>query len=372
MTNTKTREPLFHITRRASLPIWKKIVIYAIAVLGSLLLCCLICGLFAKKNPFMAFSSLFKGAFLTSRRVGTLFRDTALLMMVSLAVVSCFKMRFWNLGANGQILMSCLATTACMYYLGGKISNTGLNLIMLLFAVVFGVIWSVIPAIFKAYFGTNESLFTLMMNYIAAGLVNFCVNEWAKDGSAVLNPLSEGHLPVIGNDYMLIIIVSVVVTALMVVYFKFNKHGYEMSVVGESENTAKYIGINIRKVTIRTLVLSGAICGLVGLLISGAINFTVNDAMHSDMGFTAIMTAWLAKFNPYVMIATCFFVMFLTKGMVQVKMDFDFTDSAISSVALGIVYFCIIACDFFVNYQVKFKKNIFTKGNNLPKEEAKQ
>lgn len=352
---TTAKEPLFHVVKRADVSVKTKILIYAVSVVTALLIGSILCGIFSQSNPFAVLGSLVSGAFKTERKIKVFIQDFALLLLVSMAVVPAFRMHFWNLGANGQMLAGCLASAACMFYLGGKVPDGVVNIIMIVSAIAAGILWAVIPALFKAYFGTNETLFTLMMNYIAEGLVAFCVSCWATDGSGVLRPMSDGKLPMIVNQYFAVAFVAVLITGAITVYLRYGKHGYEIDVVGESVNTAKYIGINVKKVMIRTLVLSGAVCGVVGLLLTGGINHTVNSELHGGMGFTSIMTVWLAKFKPALIVATCFFVTFITKGMAQVRMDFGFTDSATADIVLGIVYFCIIACDFFVNYRILFR-----------------
>lgn len=352
---TTAKEPLFHVVKRADVSVKTKILIYAVSVVTALLIGSILCGIFSQSNPFAVLGSLVSGAFKTERKIKVFIQDFALLLLVSMAVVPAFRMRFWNLGANGQVLAGCLAAAACMFYLGGKVPDGVVNIIMIVSAIAAGILWAVIPALFKAYFGTNETLFTLMMNYIAEGLVAFCVSCWATDGSGVLRPMNDGKLPMIVNQYFAVAFVAILITGAITVYLRYGKHGYEIDVVGESVNTAKYIGINVKKVMIRTLVLSGAVCGVVGLLLTGGINHTVNSELHGGMGFTSIMTVWLAKFKPALIVATCFFVTFITKGMAQVRMDFGFTDSATADIVLGIVYFCIIACDFFVNYRILFR-----------------
>ena len=227
------REPLIRIVKRSEIERKKVVLIYAVAIVTGLLISSLVCAAFSKKNVFDFFSSLFSGTFGTERRIWLLLQDTALLLGVSIALVPAFKMKFWNLGGNGQILMGCLAAIACMYYLGGKIPDGALIPIMILASILAGMIWAVIPAIFKAYFNTNESLFTLMMNYIATGLVSLFITIWVKGGSGVLEPLKNGRLPNLLNKYLLIIIVFFALTALIYVYLKYSKHGYEISVVGE-------------------------------------------------------------------------------------------------------------------------------------------
>lgn len=365
----KQKEPLFHIVKRDNLTFGTKALIYAIALIGGLLLSSLVCTVFSTSgNPLSYFEAMFSGAFSSSRKIWLLARDTALLLGVSLALVPAFKMKFWNLGGNGQVLVGCLSTIACMYYLGGKLPDWAVIVIMLAASLLSGAVWALLPAIFKAFFNTNESLFTLMLNYIAQGLVMVCINAWVKGGSGVLNPLPHGHVPEVFNQHFLTIIVFFVLCIFMYIYLKFSKQGYEIAVVGESQNTAKYIGINVKKVIIRTMILSGAVCGLVGFFIGGAVHHSVDVSYANNMGFTGIMTAWLANFNPLIMLLSCLFISFISKGMLQVRQDFQFTNDAIANLVIGLIYFCVIACSFFITYRVVFQKR---EKHGIQREEVK-
>jgi simple sugar transport system permease protein len=356
MTNKKVREPLFQVSKRGEMPLWKAIVIRATAVIGALLLVSVLCGIIFSGNPLEVIEYLFDGVFGTKRRIWNLLKDLSLLLLVGLALVPAFKMKFWNLGGNGQILMGALVTAAIMRGNVAVSSPILANVLMVVCAILAGAVWAVIPAIFKAFFKTNESLFTLMMNYIAAGLVSYFVFKWAPPSSSgTLGILPNGHLPEIYNRNLLTIIVAVLVVVGMFFYIKHSKHGYEISVVGESEKTASYAGMNVKKVIIRTLAISGGICGLVGLLLVGSINFTLNKTIDGNMGFIAIMVAWLGKFNPFMMIATTFLVVFLTRGMAQVQTEFGIANNSTSNMLIAIVYFIIIACEFFIVYKIKLR-----------------
>lgn len=350
------KEPFIRIVKRDNISIPKVILIYFIALVSGLLLSGIICSLFSDKGLPDFFESLFNGAFGSERKFWLLLQDTSLLLGTSMALLPAFKMKFWNLGGNGQILVSCLSAIACMFYLGGKVADSILIPIMLVASVTSGALWAVIPAIFKAKFNTNESLFTLMMNYIAQGLVSLCITIWVKTGSGVLAPISYGNIPEIGNKYLLPIVLFVVITVLMHIYLRSSKHGYEISVVGESINTAKYVGIKVDKVIIRTMILSGAIVGLVGFILAGSISHTIGTASANNMGFTGIMATWLASFNPLLIILTSFFITFISKGMLDVRKNFAFTNDAISNIVVGIVYFAVIVCSFFITYKLVFRK----------------
>jgi simple sugar transport system permease protein len=173
----------------------------------------------------------------------------------------------------------------------------------------------------------------------------------------VLVPLKWGHFPeLFGNKYLLTVLVFFALAALMYVYLKYTKHGYEIAVVGDSPNTAKYIGIDVGRVIIRTMIISGALAGVVGLFLAGGIHHTISTASANNMGFTAIMATWLAAFNPLVMMGTCFFIIFISRGMVEVRGNFGFTNDSIANIVIGLVYFCVIACSFFITYRLVFRR----------------
>lgn len=366
MNKTQTKEPLFHVIKRGSASKSKgyAAMVRIIAILVGFLLSSTICAILFKTSPFSVIGEMFNGVFGTQRRVWNAAKETALLLGVGLALVPAFKMKFYNLGGNGQIIMGALAATACMFYLGGKMPDGVINVFMIITSILAGAIWAVIPAIFKAFFKTNESLFTLMMNYIAVILVEICITVWVPSGSGVLSPMKgagNGNLPVLSHKYLLTIIVMAALTVFMWFYLKKSKHGYELSVVGGSENTARYIGLNVKKVVIRTVALSGAICGLVGLMIAGALNHTVSSSSANNMGFTSIMVAWLAQFDPAAMVGTAFMIAFVSNGMGQVQTAFKITDNSVAQVVTAIIYFCIIACRFFISYKIVVRNGSFVK-----------
>lgn len=310
--NKKVHEPLFHIAKRAHISGGKAWLIRIGAVLAALIICAVVTMLLTGENPFSVYATMFEGAFGTERKIWKLLQNLAMLLCVSLALTPAFKMRFWNIGGEGQVLIGGLATTACMILLGGKLPNGLLIIVMLVASILAGAIWALIPAIFKANFNTNETLFTLMMNYVAIQIVSYFCMYWENPkGSGKIGVINgnsmQGWLPTIGDyDYLLNILIVLVLTVAMYIYLKYSKHGYELSVVGESENTAKYIGINVKKVILRTMFVSGAVCGIAGFLLVGGTDHTISSSTAGNRGFTAIMVSWLAKFNPIYMILTSF------------------------------------------------------------------
>ncbi|MBQ4113082.1 MAG: ABC transporter permease [Clostridia bacterium] len=349
------REPLFHIVKRDSIVWYKAWAVRLIAVLAALVVCGVLITLLSHKNPLEVYKAMVDGNFGTERRIWMLFQELAILLCVSLAVTPAFKMQFWNIGAEGQVLMGGLSTAAVMLHLGGKVPYPVLIIIMVLASMLTGAIWGLIPALFKAKWNTNETLFTLMMNYIATQVVLFCICKWVRDGSGILRPMKDFGLPVIGpSAYFLNILVVALLTVLMYVYLRYSKQGYEISVVGQSRNTARYVGISVPKVIIRTMFISGLICGLAGLLLVGGTNYTVSTETAGGRGFTAIMVSWLGKFNPLYMILTAGLVAFLKRGSINIVTQFRLND-AISDIITGIILFFIIGCEFFLNYKIMFR-----------------
>ena len=355
------KQSLFHISKRDVLPWYQAMLIRGGAIVLALIVCALVTMLLTGENPISIYGTIFYGAFGTARKSWVTFQNLAVLLGISLAVTPAFKMRFWNIGAEGQVLIGCLATAACMIVLGDKLSNGVLILVMLVAAIAAGSLWGFLPSFFKAKWNTNETLFTLMMNYIATQLAAFFIIVWEVPKGAgkigIINQNSEaGWLPVIGGkQYLLTILVVAVMTILMYIYLNYSKHGYEIAVVGESQRTASYAGIKVERVIIRTMVLSGAICGLMGLLLTAGTDHTLTTTIVGGRGFTAVMVSWLAKFNPIVMVFTSLLLVVLSRGASEISSVFSLNHS-FADILTGIILFFIIGSGFFLTYKVSLRK----------------
>ena len=349
-------EPLIRVVKRGEAPssrrkIGVRLAAIALALVIDALFIYFVTGL----NPLSVYGVMVGGTFSTAMRFSWAMRDLASLLLIGIALAPAFKMRFWNIGAEGQVLMGALATAAVMVNLGGRVSSWALFAAMLLASVLAGAMWGFIPAWFKARFGTNETLFTLMMNYVAIQLVACCVNIWRGQASGLgkLNMKTKaGWFPqLFGQRYTINLIVVVVLMVLVFCYLRYSKQGYEIAVVGESENTARYAGINVGRVIIRTMILSGALCGLTGFLIVGGRDQTISTGTAGGNGFTAIIVAWLAKFNTFTMALISFLLIFLEKGAAEIASAYNLNDYA-SDIIAGIILFCILGSEFFINYRV--------------------
>lgn len=352
-----SKEPLLRIAKRDEISRPKAYAIRIVAVLLSLVVSGLFIFAVTNLNPLAVYEAMFDGAFGSERRIWVTIRDAMMLLCIGVGLAPAFKMRFWNVGAEGQILIGGIVTAGLMRALGASIPTPALLCLMAVVSLAAGAVWGVIPATFKANWNTNETLFTLMMNYVAIQLTSYCVALWenpkGSNSVGVINQATQaGWFPKIADQsYLLNVIIVMALAIGMFIYLKYSKQGYEITVVGDSENTARYAGISVKKVTIRTMAISGAICGLAGFVAVAGASHTISTSTAGGRGFTAIIVAWLAKFNTFVMVLISFLLVFLEKGAIQIASQFNLNDFA-ADVITGIILFFILGSEFFINYRV--------------------
>jgi len=355
------KEPLFRVNKRTSISKSKALLIRGLAVLLSLIVCGFVIMGITGENPINVYIGIAEGAIGSTRRVWVTIRETLILLVIAVGLAPAFKMKFWNIGAEGQVLMGGAAAAAMMIYFGQTLPNSLLLIVIFVVSSLAGMIWGVIPAIFKAYNNTNETLFTLMLNYVAMQIVTFCIVFWEKPSGSntvgIINANNRaGWLPKLFElDYGWNVLIVLSITIGMFIYMNYSKHGYEIAVVGESQNTAKYVGIDVKKVIIRTMMISGAICGIAGAIIVSGGGHTISTSTGGGRGFTAIIVAWMSKFNPFVMIFVSGFLVFMQEGSVQIATQYGLNESA-SDVITGIILFFLIGCEFFINYVVTLNR----------------
>ncbi len=355
-----TKEPFVRVARRDALPLWRSWLYRAIAIILALGLVDVFVYSITGLNPLDTLAMMWEGSFgniIISQASVVLICK---LLLISVALAPAFKMRFWNIGAEGQVLVGALATAFFMMHFN-NLPNGVLIALMLVSAIVMGGLWGFLPAVFKTKWGVNETLFTLMMNYVAMSLVDYFVvsNQGENASIGIINSTTKkGWLPKIGGDFNLIIVVVVLaITVAMYVYLKHTKQGYEIAVVGESVNTAKYAGISVDKTVIRTMIISGAICGVCGFLTVAGEDQSVSRYTAGGYGFTAIIVAWLAKFNTLFMIIIAGFIVFLEQGTKAISNAYSLVgfDESASKIVVGVVLFFVIGCEFFINYRLSLR-----------------
>ena len=356
------KEPFLQVSKRRNKARWQeRLLIRFIALILALIVCGAVIVALVKMNPVDVYKAIWDGAMGSDRRLWQTIRDTMVLLCISIGLAPAFKMKFWNIGAEGQILIGGACSAAAMIYAGDKMPAGLLLIVMFVASALGGMIWGMIPAVFKANWNTNETLFTLMLNYVAMQVVTYCIVFWENPkGSNTVGIINQatkgGWLPeLFGQKYGWNVVIVLILTVGMFIYLKYCKQGYEIAVVGESENTARYAGIQVKKVIIRTMAISGAICGIAGFVIVSGASHTISTATAGGRGFTAIIVAWLSKFNTFIMVAVSFGIVFMNQGAVQIATQYGLNENA-SNVLLGIILFFLIGAEFFINYRVKRAK----------------
>ena len=329
------KEPFLKMSKRDHIVWQKRLLIRIIALILALIVCAGVIFALVKMNPLDVYKAIWDGALGSERRVWTTLRDTMVLLCISIGLAPAFKMRFWNIGAEGQILIGGACAAAAMIYAGDAMSPVLLLIVMFVASAVGGMIWGIIPAVFKAYWKNPKGSNTV-------GIIN--------------QATQAGWLPeLFGQKYGWNLLIVLVLTVVMFIYLKYSKQGYEIAVVGESENTARYAGIHVKRVIIRTMAISGAICGIAGFVIVSGASHTISTATADGRGFTAIIVAWLSKFNTFIMLAVSFGIVFMQQGAVQIASQYGLNENA-SDVILGIILFFLIGAEFFINYKLERTK----------------
>ena len=344
--------PLLRLAKRDGMPrgqVWAiRLGSFAVALLLSALIF-LIMG----HNPLGAFGTMVTGSLGKKTAIRQTVRIAIPLLGTALAIAPCFKMRFWNIGAEGQITAGAVGASYFALFWADKLPQVPLLIVMAVAGAICGGLWALIPAFFKARWGTNETLFTLMMNYIMIGVVKWLQGgPWeGRPGSQIIPQFDDAAvLPKVLGVHCGWIIVLVLMV-FMFIYMKYTKQGYEIAVIGESENTARYAGMNVGRIIMRTMFLSGAIAGLVGFIVSSGADNTLHAGVAAGVGFTAITVAWLAQLNPFAMVAISMLLAVLEKGASTLETQMA-VPASISDIITGIFLFCMLGCEFFINYRL--------------------
>ena len=327
-------------------------IVFALIVGGLLLLA-------LGYSPLKAYGTIIDGSLGSKTFVRQTIKIAIPLLGCALAIAPCFKMHFWNIGAEGQITAGAIGATFFALKFGKTMPQLPLLLIMAVAAILCGGLWALIPAFFKAKWNTNETLFTLMMNYIIIGVVKWLQGgpwEAPPSGSQMIAQFADNaKLPsVLGVHCGWIIVL--VLTVLMFIYMRYTKHGYEIAVIGDSINTARYAGMNVGHVMMRTMFLSGAISGLVGFIVASGANTTLYDGVAAGVGFTSITVAWLSQLNAFAMIVISMMLAIISKGAETLQTRLA-VPASISDIITGILLFCMLGCEFFINYRLIFRSS---------------
>jgi ABC-type uncharacterized transport system permease subunit len=350
---------MFRIAKRTGLT-RKQTVVYRIIAVFSALLASGVFILILGHNPAAVYASMLEGAFGTLYRFKETIIKTIPLVITSLGICVAFKMKFWNIGAEGQIFMGAFAAA----YFALNYPGVPMPLMLLIMAVagfLGGGLWALIPAFFKAQFGTNETLFTLMMNYIALKWITYLQYGPWKDPAVSGFPLiakfnANAILPKLFGIHVgwLVMLLLVVV---IYIFMHYTKKGYEVAVVGESENTARYAGMNIKSIIITSVLISGGICGLAGMIQASGVNQTLGIEVTSGIGYTAIITTWLGQLSAPVILVVSFLFAMLLQGGSYIQTAFQIPQ-AVAQLIQGTILFFVLGSEFFIQYRLVFKHRL--------------
>ena len=344
--------PLIRLAKRDGMSRGQMWAIRAAAFVVAILIGAVI-FLLVGNNPISAYGTILTGSLGKKTAIRQTARIAIPLLGTALAIAPCFKMKFWNIGAEGQITAGAVGAAYFALFWADKLPIPVRLVVMAIAGALFGGVCALIPAFFKTRWGTNETLFTLMINYIAIGIVNYLQGgPWeVRPGSQIIPQYdSAAVLPkVLGVHCGWIIVL--VLTVLMYLYMKYTKQGYEIAVVGESGNTARYAGMNVGNIVMRNMFLSGALSGIVGFVVSSGADNTLHSGVAAGVGFTAITVAWLAQLNPFAMVGISVLLAVLEKGADTLQTQMQ-VPASISDIITGVVLFCMLGCEFFINYRV--------------------
>lgn len=306
-------------------------------------------------NPLTIYGKLIEGSTMSGYRISQTINKTIPLVVLSLGTAVAFKMKFWNIGAEGQMMMGAFGASLVAFNLS-FLPKPLLLILMFLVGTAFGGTLALIPAALKTKFGTSETLVTLMLNYIATDWVSYLqYGPWKESGFPKIASFPDNAvLPEVFGVHIGWIISILLVVVIYIVLNK-TKLGFEIGVLGESETTARYAGMNVAAITIVAIMISGGLCGVAGMMQASAVEKTLNDSLANGIGFTAVITTWLAKLNPIAIVGVSFLFAMLMQGgnYLQTSMQIP---SSVAEILQGIIIFFVLGFEFFVRYKFVFSK----------------
>ena len=345
----------FRVERRLDCPAWLNWAIPAGAVATALLAGALLL-FFLGVSPGAAYKAMFKGALGDAWGISETLVKAIPLTLAGLAVGLAFTMVVWNIGAEGQIVMGALAAVAVVRYAFVD-SAPVMFVLMFLAAALSGGLWAGFAGYLKAHWNVNETITTLMMNYIAILLAEYFIYGPWRDPSSLGFPMTApfpdaARLPVFGSTRVHVgLVIAVLLAVLFRVLYRWTRWGFELRVIGNNPNAARYAGIDYMKNILLAMFVSGAVAGIAGMTEIAGLQGRIQPGFSGGYGFTAIIVAWLARLNPLATILVSFLLGALLVGgdTLQVVMRLPL---ASVQVLQGLILFCILGGEFFRNYRI--------------------
>ena len=357
----------FHIVKRDNCPLWKKCCLYFGAVAIALLLGAALLMLLGV-DPIAYYSRMFTMGTIGNKIAYKVWinylKEFVPLTLVSVALSLAFKMRFWNIGGEGQFILGAIASGFVAFKLGGTMPGGIVLLLMCLAAMVVAGLYGLFVAALKVKFGTNETLLTLMLNYVALYILIF-ISEARADWNIFLDP--ESQRPVFASFAKLVsfpgipmggkftlnvcVIFTLVIGILIYIYLKYTKQGYEIAVVGDSAGTARYAGMKVNRIVLRTVFLSAALIGLAAAFKVGTAGI-LSTAITNDVGWTGVIVAWLSQLNTGVIFVVSALISLLHHGSIVAAATFSQVDSSFANMLQGAILFLVLAADFYTRFKI--------------------
>ena len=333
-----------------------QILVPIFAVLASLIFCAIFFVL-TGKDPIEVYSAMFSGALGSEYGISETFVKMIPLALCGLGVAVAFRMRLWNIGAEGQFYMgACAATWVTLTF--PSLPFFLMLPAMILTGAAAGGLWGLLAAWFKTKWQVDEIISTLMMNYIGILWVDFLVFGAWRDPNGKNFPLTApfpaaAMLPTFGSLRVHYGIFFVIILAAVFWWvFKKSKWGYETLVIGSNPVAARYAGINIRDNVLLAMFISGALCGIAGMVeVSGVVG-KLQPGISPGYGYTAIIVAWLARLHPFAIVGVAFlFAIIHVGGFMLQTMGMP---SATATMLQGAMLFFAVGADILTKYEIKF------------------
>ena len=347
----------FFLEKRVNTSSWGRVLVLSVAFLLVLFISWFF-FLAAGIEPITAFQIVGEEIFLTKYGWQDLLVKMTPLMFTGLAVALAAQMRQWNIGAEGQFHIGTVAMTWFALHYDGKLPDGMLIVMLLIMAMIGGGLWGCIPGFLKARFGVNEIITSLLFNYIAAAWVDHLLfGAWRDPGTnnfPITKEFSEAaQLPLYGNTtiHAGLILAFIVVVIIAWVLWK-TRLGFQIRLIGDNPDAARYAGVKIRTLTILVFAASGAIAGLAGFSEVAGIHYRLQQNISIGYGYTGIIVAWLARNHPLGVVLSAFFmsIVFVSAEVLQIEYGLP-----ISVVYLyqGIILFTVLGSEIFTEYRLR-------------------
>jgi len=353
------------IERRATPPAW---LVFAISV-GAIIAALITAGVFFQAygvSPFRAYGDIIRGALGSKLGLTETLRRMIPLLVIGVGLTVAFRALFWNIGADGQLLIGAIAASGIALFSG--LPDPLLIPAMFLGGFAAGALWGVVPGILKAKLGINDVITTLMLNYVAIFIVDWLIHDPWKGptmrGFAYTDKFpAAAILPVIAGSRIHWPTLAIGLVAAIFFFFlvKRTRVGFEIRVVGENPHAARFSGISQVKITILAMVVSGGLAGIAGVGEVAGIHHMLLSPLHISVGYgyTAIIVAWLARRNPLAVILTSFLFGVILRGgdVIKVSLGLPFQ---LVNVFNGLILFFLIGSEILMRYRIRIGRRELT------------